>query len=126
MFNPPGTDDMAQQRRTREQWQQLVGGWPASGLTQAQYCRRYGVSVASLHRWRERLRVDEAVDAASAARQPARLLPVELLTDQRPGLSGEAPLRLVLAEDLRVEVAPGFDAATLRRVVELLRGSVAA
>ena len=117
---------MAQQRRTRGQWQQLVEGWPASGLTQAQYCRRHGISVASLHRWREHLRVDRTVDAAGAgAAQPARLVPVELLSDRRPGLAGEAPLRLVLAEDLRLEVAPGFDAATLHRVVELLRGPVA-
>ncbi len=116
---------MAQQRRTRGQWRQLVEGCPASGLTQAQYCRHHGISVASLHRWRERLRGDRTVDAAPGAAQPARLLPVALLADQRPGLAGEAPLRLVLGEDLRLEVAPGFDAATLRRVVELLRGPVA-
>jgi hypothetical protein len=30
-----------------------VEGWAHSGLTQAQYCGRYAVSVASLHRWRE-------------------------------------------------------------------------
>jgi hypothetical protein len=50
-----------------------------------------------------------------------RLVPVELLAAQPPGAGVEATLRLVFAEDLCLEIAPGFDAPTLRRVVELLR-----
>jgi hypothetical protein len=42
---------MESQRRTPEHWRRIVEGWPASGLTQAQYCERHGISVASLHRW---------------------------------------------------------------------------
>jgi len=120
---------MAQQRRLRAQWRRLVEGWPNSGLNQAQYCRRHGISVASLHRWRERLRQDRAVDPEHGrpleAAGPVRLVPVEVLAAQPPGAAVEATLRLVLAEDLCLEIAPGFDAPTLRRIVELLRGAAA-
>ncbi|EGV27550.1 hypothetical protein ThidrDRAFT_4639 [Thiorhodococcus drewsii AZ1] len=47
---------MADRRRTREQWQSIVEGWPKSGLTQAAYCAQQGISVTSFHRWREQLR----------------------------------------------------------------------
>ena len=60
------------------------------------------------------------------AAEPVRLLPVELLAEERPGLLGEAPLRLVFPEGLQLEIAPGFDAPTLRRVVALLREPVSA
>jgi transposase-like protein len=125
MFNPARTNGMAQQRRTRAQWRRLVEDWPDSGLTQEQYCRRHGISVASLHRWRERLRQERAVGfghgRAREAAEPVRLVPVDLLAAQLPSAGVEATLRLVFAGDLCLEIAPGFDAPTLRRVVELLR-----
>lgn len=114
---------MAQQRRSREQWRRLVEGWSGSGLTQAEYCRRQRISVASLHRWRELLHRESAAAAppASAHRDdPVRLLPVEFCERSAPH-SAESALTLVFDEGLRVEIAPGFDAPTLTRVVSALR-----
>ena len=107
---------MAQRRRTREDWQRLVEGWPRSGLTQAPYCERQGVSVGSFYRWHEQLRGGSRAGerVAGAASPVLRLLPVELLADA-------AALALVLGERLRLQIAPGFDAPTLQRVVALLR-----
>ena len=119
---------MASQRRTPEHWRRLVAGWPGSGLTQAQYCERHGISVASLHRWRERLAGDHNLSGVGAVSretgEPLRLVPVELLGAEPLGWSGEGRLRLVFAADLHLEIAPGFDAPTLRRVVALLREPV--
>ncbi|WP_408648007.1 group II intron maturase-specific domain-containing protein [Thiocapsa bogorovii] len=33
MFHGPRGSSMAEKRRGREQWRELVGGWPCSGLT---------------------------------------------------------------------------------------------
>jgi transposase-like protein len=74
---------MAQGRRTRAQWRQLVEGFSGSGLTQACYCERHGISVTSFQRWRAQFRQ-------------------------------------------HVQVNPGFDAATLARVVRLLQEGTAA
>ena len=120
---------MAHRQRTHEQWRRLVGGWPDSGLTQARYCERHGISAASLHRWREifRHQPDASRPAPSACRgrEAVRLLPVELLDEVSPPDTGPA-LRLVFADGVRLEIAPGFDGATLRRVVGLLREGASA
>jgi len=36
---------MEWRRRSRNEWQRLVAGWPRSGLTQEVYCARHGISV---------------------------------------------------------------------------------
>jgi transposase-like protein len=122
---------MAHRRRTREQWRRLVAGWRDSGLTQAQYCERHGISVASLHRWREIFRA--AVGAATPApserkpRDAVHLLPIELLDDLGSAAAGGAgqALSLVFPDGVRLEIAPGCDDATLRRVVGVLREAAA-
>ena len=119
---------MAHRRRTREQWRRLVEGWSGSGLTQAAYCRRQGVSVASLQRWRERLRrepVAGTTPVGASCDGPLRLVPVEVCERRAPHSAGAA-LTVVLDDGLRVEIAPGFDAPTLTRVVSALRGRVPA
>lgn len=114
---------MADRRHTREQWQRIVEGWAASGLTQKQYCARHGVSVASFHQWRERLRggadpQDRALPGGVA--EPIRWLPVALQDAPLTPAAG-AGLTLVLASGMRLEVGPGFEVATLRRLLAVLQ-----
>jgi hypothetical protein len=116
---------MAQERRSREQWRRLVEGWAGSGLTQAQYCERHRISVASLHRWREIFHRESGVGTVpggAGADGPIRLLPVEVFGRAAPPDADGSALAVVLGDGLRVEVAPGFDAPTLARVVAVLRG----
>jgi hypothetical protein len=117
---------MAQKRRSREQWQVLIRDWPGSGLTVAQYCERRGISVANFHRWQERLRRESAEVVERPRRGPAepiRFLPVHVSAALEPPRADPA-LTLVFAGGVRLEVVPGFDAATLQRVVQVLRGGV--
>lgn len=89
---------MADRRRTREQWQDIVDGWPKSGLTQAQYCARHVISVTSFHRWRERLRQGADPGNLQARRgvaAPIRFLPVELHAAPLAPMTGPA-LRAML------------------------------
>lgn len=121
---------MAHRRRTREQWRRLVEGWPESGLTQAQYCEHHNISVASLYRWREVLRRSSGerrpAPGAGRADVAVRLLPVELLGEFGQRVGDTAPaLSLVFADGVRLEIAPGCDDATLRRVVGVLRAATA-
>lgn len=117
---------MAQGRRTRAQWRQLVEGFSDSGgVTQAHYCQRHGISVASFHRWRNHFRqasVAEGTRAQARAQvgEPLRLVPVELL-GEAVAVGAAQALTLVFASGVRVQVNPGFDVATLARVVGLLQ-----
>lgn len=121
---------MAEKRRTPAQWRELVQGWPRSGETQADYCRRHGIAVSTFHRWRERLRQETQPrqPALSAdALQPVTLLPVRL-ADRPPPPSQEAvaALTVVFTNGLRLEIAAGCDASTLGQVVDLLQARGAA
>ena len=121
---------MADRRRTRQQRQALVEGWPESGLTQQAYCTQQGISVTSFHRWREQLRPgadlgDPEPPAGRALSAPVRLLPVQWHEAPEPSRSGPA-LTLVLATGVRVEVEAHFEAETLRRLLAVVQGTVAA
>ena len=41
-------------RRTREEIEQIVQQYEASGMTQAEYCRQAGVSLSSLQRYMQK------------------------------------------------------------------------
>ena len=98
----------------RERWRSHIEAWRGSGLTQQAYCAREGLTVASLQRWRRIFREEAA--GSPAAPVPKGLIPVRLVSESPSG-SG---LVLVVSDALRIEVAPGFDGATLRQLVAAL------
>jgi len=108
---------MTQRRRTREQWRELVEGWPRSGLTQQAYCERHGVASGSLQRWREVFRQARARGHDQTA-EAVRLVPVQWVDAPAAVVT---PLILVLADGQRLEIAPDFDTATLKRVLAVLQ-----
>lgn len=116
---------MSGQRRTPTQWRALVHGWARSGLTQAEYCDRHGVSVSSLHRWREHLRGEAAADEPRLrAEEPesARLLPVQLSPSAwPPGTETGVALTVVFSDGVRLEIAAGCDPALLGEAIERLQ-----
>lgn len=42
-------------RRSRAQWQRLLGAQPASGLSQQAYCARHHIAYSSFCRWKREL-----------------------------------------------------------------------
>ncbi len=95
-------------------------GWQRSGLTQQRYCEQHDISVGSLRRWRQLFREEYEAGIAGniAMTEQVRLVPVELLGD---GGGESKPLILLLAEGMRIEIAPDFDAPTLQRLLGVLR-----
>jgi Transposase len=47
-------------RRTQAQWNGILRRFATSGLSSREYCRREGVSLSSLQRWRARLAAPSA------------------------------------------------------------------
>lgn len=61
------------QRKAKENWwRATVERWKASGLTQAEFCRREGLQDWSLSEWRRRL---ARIDAADRGRRTEREKP---------------------------------------------------
>jgi hypothetical protein len=102
----------ARDEQKERQWRRWIGEWQASGLSVRASCQRRGLTVASFYAWR---RVLQRRDA-----ERARFVPVQVLADAAP--TQATALEVVLTDGRTVRVPPGFDAATLRRLLAVLEG----
>lgn len=83
----------------------------ASGKPVATFCTDRGVSLSSYYRWKRRLA------ERPAGKQPGRFAPVVVVGGGRPA----GPLTIETPRGYRVVVPPGFDEASLERVLSVLR-----
>ena len=93
----------------------LVAAWQASGLSQAAFARRSGVSEQRLSYWRLRLpRITKPggfVEIPAPAATAAKAVVIPAHDDE---------MVVELGRELRVRVGRGFDPALLRAVVSTL------
>lgn len=99
-------------RRSSTEIVELMQAYEASGLSRVEFCQREGLSLATLARYRKRRR-----ESQGEQRNPGAWVRVEVAQAE---VSPASMLAVVLATGRRIEVSRGFDAETLRRVVELL------
>src|SRR5688572_28727025 len=93
-------------RRSPAEWEKVIAEFERSGETQAQFCARRHVAVATLQYWKRRLRARDREPSVS-------LLPVRVGDDSRRVLGVEAELgSLQLHFDERL--SPEYIAAVLR------------
>jgi transposase len=93
------------------EWRERIAEQARSGLSIKQFCKERGVTTWSFYDWRKRLREPGTVRFALVERQS--------VTQERPT---EAHLELILADGVRMHIRSGVDGATLRTVLEALRG----
>lgn len=106
-------------RRSWAEGAQLVAEFEQSGLRRKEFCAVRGLNVFTLDAWRRRI---------AQSRIPEKIVPVEIVEGRKsvpsPVKIGSAAaggqFRIVLAGGLRVEIAAGFDAAELRRLLAAL------
>jgi hypothetical protein len=103
----------ARDEQKERQWQRRIEQWRASGLSVRAFCGRHGLATASFYNWRR------VLQRRAAAEQPA-FVPVQVVANAMPAQT--SALEVVLADGRTVRVAPGFDAATLRRLLAVLDG----
>jgi hypothetical protein len=93
----------------REYWSKLIAEQQASGKAVRPFCGERGIGEHSFYQWRKRLRENETVRFA--------------LLETKPASAGiPSALELVLASGERLRIGNGVDAATLRLVLEAVRG----
>jgi hypothetical protein len=103
-------------RRTRAQAEELVAEYEASGLSQADFCRSRGLSLATLTRYRRRGRESGGESSAGG-----RWLAVEV-AGGGAAAAGGAPsgLAVSLGSGRKIEVGRGFDPPTLVQLLHVL------
>ena len=100
-----------QRRRTQSEIEQIVAEFADSGVSRTEFCRRHGMSLGTLNRYLLRRR--EEGDGSHGG-----LIAVEL-AGPKAG-AGSSGLTLSLSAGRRIEVGPGFDRATLERLLVVL------
>ena len=106
-------------RRTRQEVQRLVSEFGTSGLSRGEFCRIHGVTLSTLQRGLRRERTKPG-DIQSDGKKLVRVKVIggSDTTDRE----GPCAMAVVLAKGRRIELSRDFDAAQLRRVVEVLEG----
>ena len=90
-------------------------GFESSGLNRTQFCRQQGLTWGVLNRHLRRMQAASSNGASGNA-----LVAVELAGQKLDTLQAGSGLAVELASGRRITVAAGFDALTLRRMVQVL------
>ena len=97
-------------------WQGQITNWERSGLSQAAYCRENKLSDGSFSEWRRKL----SARSLSATGESTLGLSASTAEQRFVDLSPTPSTLRIECGKFTIEVAPGFDANHLRRVVEVL------
>jgi transposase-like protein len=93
-----------------EYWRKLIAEQEGGGQKVGAFCRERGITEASFYYWRKRLRKRESVQFA--------------LLETKPTDTGRttSAFELLLTSGERLRIGNEVDAATLRMVLEVVRG----
>ena len=122
-----------------------LDGWRASGLTQAEYCRRKGIHPATFSGWKRTHALWIASEAARQSARPAAFVEARVVDGRRqrapvdrhseplgaelPGdllgaattANGESGITVAAGRGrLVINVSRGFDGETLKRVITII------
>jgi len=106
--------NVIRRRRTRAEVQHILAEFLGSGMNQDEFCRNRGVCRSTLCRYLRKKRGEE---------KPAlntQLVPVELVNVRGATFSRWSGLAVVVGSGRKIEVAEGFDAGTLERLLNVL------
>jgi hypothetical protein len=98
-------------------WLRRIERWQRSQLSVRDYCFRHQLREHSFYSWR-RLLTERGLLPPTSTGTATPLFVAATVADADPT---PQPLAIVLADGLAVQVAAGFDADTLRRLLALLR-----
>jgi hypothetical protein len=97
-------------------WRERLRRQIDSGLTIAQFCDQEGLSAATFHAWKRRLRLSEVADALPPTPAPPAFLPVTVrLTEQAPAEASPIVAELPNGIRLRIPIADARLACRLVR-----------
>lgn len=118
-----------QRPATREKWAKRVERWRDSGLSAKEFAAKTGLNARSLVWWRWEFSKSDAApkqrrrrrsrEAAAVAITKSPAQPTIKFVELMAPVSRDG-LELILSSTVRVCVRPGFDAATLSRLLDVL------
>ena len=115
-----------------QHWRELLQRWQTSGQSVNAFCRTHGLSRPLFYAWRGILAERDAAAAAAAAAPRSNVptpaaaspafVPIHVRADSPAEVNPpeEACLEVLLTGQRVVRIRPGFDVATLQRLLAVL------
>lgn len=100
-------------------WRDLIDEQTAGDLTVEQLCEWAGVSTASFHAWKRRLRRDPAKRAVKSVPATGAFVPVRLIGEQSRTTVGEVAIEL--PQGIVLHIPAGCDLSTIETAVHAVR-----
>ena len=97
-------------------WQKHISKWSKSGLTQAEYCRRNGLSAAAFYWWKGELRRKSKAQKESSTSM--QFVEVHGVSPEHAGL-GET-YEIALTRGRAIRVGRDFDSDVLKRLIAVV------
>lgn len=118
------TVESRRRRGFADEWRRIVADWQRSGLSQVEFCRRRGFSLATFGGWKRRLGGGSAAAGSevSGSRQPTRRF-VEVVA---PVAAAAVEFEIGLGNGRVVRVGAHFEEAALRRLLTIVEAGRAA
>ena len=109
-------DSSAKSSRSKNSslWREHIEGWSASGLSQAEYCRRNGISLSSFYYWKRRL------DRRPPSVEERRIVPIPFPGSPLSPPSAPKPLMVHVGSGFRVEIGGDFCPGILEKLIVAL------
>jgi len=104
---------LTKRQANRQRWYDHVENWKQSGLTQKAFCEQQQLGLGTFQRWRGIFTRGEKPKASSAV----SFLAVNVTDDKASSLT------VLIDDHLRIEIPAGFDAETLKQVVQVLQSA---
>ena len=110
---------MAQQRKGRSKhslhyWQTHIRKQQESGMNRAEYCRQHNLHYHAMTYWQRKL------SRSSPAHTPLVPVPVEKIFRCRPVTNQGTGMKIILNNDVAIEVTEQFSPVALNRVLSVL------
>lgn len=108
-------------RRSRQQWEKIIGTFQRSGLTLERFCAPRGIRPDTLKWWQWQLRRSNKEKALPAvtSREAVRWVAVDVVAPAGSATARPAVAILIAGVELRVE--PGVDVGYVSDLVAALR-----
>ena len=100
----------------RQRWRDRVNAWKTSNQSQNAFCTDHHLGLASFQRW-HRIFKAEDTEGVTVHPAPVSFLPVKVRETVPSNLT------VLIHDDLRIEVPPGFSPDLLQQIIHVLRAS---
>lgn len=100
------------ERRTSQDWLELIQCWQKSDLTQKVFCAQQSIAYSGFHYWFKKFREDNSISKPDSG-----FIPVKITSHSSKKNNHSSAIELILPDGRRVNFHEGVDVEFLRALL---------